>query len=534
MDSHSVSCSTWTVVQLKAWLRENAPFCPVSGTKAELSSKVESLMKTQQAAASSNAQEYLLVAPEPPRWENLPASDSCCWTSTVEDFPSVSSELTENYLKGFGGYSKNWATGCQLITDGHVSGLHCHSTTTSSVSHVKAKVKARMKSRFYNVFIILSRSDEKAQCVDSLLGGLCECEAGKSQSCIHVAATLIMLAHLTEDPSTSLPCLWRKPSSRSAQHATFAMELDLGKVDKVKNWSGQPPDPLLLMEMLQEADIETSWSKFQKIDETNLQKQSAAVNIPTLNNPVHILHSIAEGKGVSSLCVADLISALSADFQEIRLIEELTRGQSATELWHQARSLRLTASNFGLICRPRKGSIPPSVLSRVTGDCDISHVPAIRYGRQMEYRAIQQYKSRFPASQVSPCGFFIYKDMPFIGASPDGIILSEDGEGCLEVKCSYSHQHETIEDAASSGNFFLETTSEGIFLRRSHNYYFQVIGQMGVTGLKWSHFVVYTHKSLHVEKIRFDEECWQDMCVKLKDTYRDVFGPEFLKRLVNS
>ena len=69
------------------------------------------------------------------------------------------------------------------------------------------------------------------------------------------------------------------------------------------------------------------------------------------------------------------------------------------------------------------------------------------------------------------------------------------------------------EDACLQPDFCctLELQADGtvnIQLKRSHNYYSQVQGQMAITGRPWCHFVLYTKNELSIETILFDENFW--------------------------
>ena len=48
---------------------------------------------------------------------------------------------------------------------------------------------------------------------------------------------------------------------------------------------------------------------------------------------------------------------------------------------------------------------------------------------------------------VAPCGFFISKSHPFLGASPDGAVYDPSSLnqpfGFLEIKCPYKHKNVT-------------------------------------------------------------------------------------------
>lgn len=69
-------------------------------------------------------------------------------------------------------------------------------------------------------------------------------------------------------------------------------------------------------------------------------------------------------------------------------------------------------------------------------------------------------------------------------------------------------------------------------LKKTHGYYYQVQGQMGVTGKKWCNFVVWTCVGLNVQQIQFDELFWINMCLKLDKFYVEAFIPELYSRRV--
>ncbi|KAL4153878.1 hypothetical protein QTP88_001711 [Uroleucon formosanum] len=52
---------------------------------------------------------------------------------------------------------------------------------------------------------------------------------------------------------------------------------------------------------------------------------------------------------------------------EIKLIEKSTKLQSECELWHKERRIRLTASNFGTICKLRPATSRANTINYVNG-----------------------------------------------------------------------------------------------------------------------------------------------------------------------
>ena len=77
------------------------------------------------------------------------------------------------------------------------------------------------------------------------------------------------------------------------------------------------------------------------------------------------------------------------------------------------------------------------------------------------------------------CGLFISTDYPFIGASPDSLILCDCcGEGCVEVNCLYCKRNDTVDEASNSEpNFCIQSGSLSI----THPHDAQIQTQMNVS-----------------------------------------------------
>ena len=205
-------------------------------------------------------------------------------------------------------------------------------------------------------------------------------------------------------------------------------------------------------------------------------------------------------------------------------VESTTRGQSDNPAWFSTRKNRLTRSNFGVICKCKKAlSQEKCVRSTLLNQKDIAHLPAIQYGLSNESTAVGTYleymKYTHPVT-VLECGTVISPTMQWISSSPDRkVIDQEHGPGLLEVKCPFSLRHLKPEDACKEPGFFCELVDGSPLLKRSHNYYYQVQGQLGVCGLTWCDFVVYFPKGLIIERIEFDEMFWKSMVTTLTDFY---------------
>ena len=163
------------------------------------------------------------------------------------------------------------------------------------------------------------------------------------------------------------------------------------------------------------------------------------------------------------------------------------------------------------------------------------------WGQKYEKVAREQYlKSQRPRHanilEVTDGGIVINPKWPFIGASPGGIIDCYCcGKGVLEIKCPYSHRHESIEAAAGNDpNFCLKKDEDLFYLDHKHTYYYQVQTQMFVCNVEYCDFCVCTFSesidefSPYVERIFRDVEFWEDCVEKAKRFFTVCLLPKIL------
>ena len=87
---------------------------------------------------------------------------------------------------------------------------------------------------------------------------------------------------------------------------------------------------------------------------------------------------------------------------------------------------------------------------------------------------------------------YVDEEEYYLGASPDGLI---DRDGIVEIKCPYNSRQLTVNEAVKTGKIkFLECISGELHLKKSHNCYFQIQGQLRITGKMYCYFVVWTPK----------------------------------------
>ncbi|KAK2146137.1 hypothetical protein LSH36_629g00001 [Paralvinella palmiformis] len=114
--------------------------------------------------------------------------------------------------------------------------------------------------------------------------------------------------------------------------------------------------------------------------------------------------------------------------------------------------------------------------------------------------------------ELLPVGFVINPMGSYLGCSPDRPVYdrSHNEMGLLEVNC-------TIKESVS-GVAYLRLVGEGFQLQRSHQYYEQYMGQMGLTGFMWCDCVVWCENDSHCERLEYGPAVITRMLAKL-----DVF-----------
>ena len=211
---------------------------------------------------------------------------------------------------------------------------------------------------------------------------------------------------------------------------------------------------------------------------------------------------------------------------------------SPNSLWQQLRRARLTASRFGTIVKRRKNFeiLVESILYKPPPDT----ATGLQWGRSHEEIARQSYitskTEQFGESYlVQKTGIHISTINPWLAASPDGVIedpSEPEGRrhGILEIKCPYSARTMSPVVACHEINTFCCSSIDGQpLLKKTHNYYHQVQGQLAITQLPWCDFFVWTPHGTYVQRVERDDNLWQHKILpKLKMFYHEYLLPELV------
>ena len=224
----------------------------------------------------------------------------------------------------------------------------------------------------------------------------------------------------------------------------------------------------------------------------------------------------------------DLNSFFTDDIVIDNSLEQRTVLQGESAEWLQQHQFRLTASNFGKVhLRIQRPS--ESMLKSIFCPKDLSNVRAISHwkGKEKVARTIyaRKMQQQVLGFAIFDAGIFVQPKCPYLGTTPDGKVFDPSSSskfGLLEIKCPYSKRGDTLDQASSDPDFYIEKVGADFFLKKTHFYYAQVQGQLALTGLPWCDFCVYLSDSneMCVDRIHFNSDYWEnELLPKLKNFF---------------
>lgn len=155
--------------------------------------------------------------------------------------------------------------------------------------------------------------------------------------------------------------------------------------------------------------------------------------------------------------------------QAATLMEE-TRMQSASQSWHDARKLRLTASTAKRV--PKRSTTDPQKFLNEHLYPTFTGNTATQHGKENEINVITLMESR--GHTVERRGLVVHPDYPWLGASPDGIL---DSAQLLEIKCPFKSSM-SLAEFLGRPNGDIKSLGDGQYLicpKGKDGYYLQVI-----------------------------------------------------------
>ena len=404
----------------------------------------------------------------------------------------------------------------------------------------------RLRDTPHKVWVCVLKSDHTIKTAH------CSCMAGMSATCNHVAALLFRVEAavrygLTNPSCTAKSCEWLPNRQEVAPVKIKDVKLSRDKFGKrgkktrclvptpKKNYN---PLECTNVKPLNLTDIATALENHvpdsvlftavprPKIDFVRdiVSLHPVSSNIPSIDDVIFMSNSIENFNENLLINLTKL---------NISQIEILTRGQNTNECWYSYRKGVITASK-GHDVKVRMEKIRKNMgnnenlwqlFQKISGLVFVNpNIPALKYGREMEVNAVNKFKCILSEThknvKIVDCGLYLDEQFPYIGASPDRIILcSCCPKACLEVKCPFSINYTTPYDPSIKLPY-LTRKDDVIKLNRNHKYYTQCQMQLGVTGIKKSYFMVWTSHGYVIDEIFFDAEYWNNLKSLFADFYK--------------
>ncbi|XP_056008508.1 uncharacterized protein LOC130051168 [Ostrea edulis] len=378
----------------------------------------------------------------------------------------------------------------------------------------------------------------------------------EGEACNHISATLYALVDITEkkvdglNSATSAECKWVQPSKRklspkkaedlSFNKYDFKKNKDFGHHKSAKKDTSRSGSKLLDIDKIQFAEkLRRCNPNAAFLQTIPIQEDMHSSSLPNLQNvPFQYRDSVKLDSHLCQEKFEEYFQQMSISENDVKTIQQLTKGQRKSKHWIEARIGRVTSSNFGQICKMREttGSenVVKSIMNYNSFKSDATH-----WGNTHEAAARRMYlyraKKHHPSLHVEECGLLTNPSYPYLGTSPDGLLHCphcKESCGTLEIKCPYKYRTLSPSEAASQKDFFCELLDGKVTLKRNHNYYYQIQGQLAISGRKWCDFVVWTLIDHSVERIYYHDLFWNEVVIKLEKFYKYAVIPELFSSRV--
>ena len=184
-----------------------------------------------------------------------------------------------------------------------------------------------------------------------------------------------------------------------------------------------------------------------------------------------------------------------------------TRKQSLCSEWHKLRKIRMSSTKAHPV-KTRKRNFHSLayqlVNNKFRGNADTD------YGISMESEGREKY-AQVSKNRIIEVGLVVCPKLPWLCASPDGIIVTKGPDGndhykLLEVKSPSSRKGSELIDRQEGKSWlpYLEIKDGSVQLKQNHPYFTQVQVSMLVTNVKECDLVIHSSVDLVICKGKFD------------------------------
>lgn len=256
---------------------------------------------------------------------------------------------------------------------------------------------------------------------------------------------------------------------------------------------------------------------FRGISKTPIFQLFKPANIRAYSNDHDYLKISPENQFMKSAKLTEI------SLDDRRDIEIYTRGQNTNDRWFEERQRRLVSSNFHRICTATDRTNMAELAESLVKGKTVRQNEAMRHGQTYEKEAIHHYE-KANSVKVSSCGLYVSRNLPFLGASPDGIVSDKL---LVEVKCPFSAKNKPISPVTVP---YLKDENGILCLSRKHPYYYQIQGQLYCSERQSCDLIVYTLSNTLYTRVERDEDFISEMISKLELFNANFFRSAVLKQ----
>lgn len=294
----------------------------------------------------------------------------------------------------------------------------------NAVCFIKGRVtpEHRVRTKMYSVVASINEAEE------TILDVKCEDCAASQGGCKHSICLIMWLIKRTEEPSvTSVRCYWTQPKLSAA--------VTQDKCILAKEMGKRLPATTSLPNSLKKAAF---------LQECRKRKMQDSL-FSDYNNAVITLDSFRVFKLLLDYYTASSSQDELTDYTKLKIfvqnkltnevideIENQTRSQAHSQLWHILRQGRVTASK---IYECTKCNTDGALVKSILGGYKIPETKAIKRGKRLEKEVVNEIMKKMNI-EIIQCGFKLIT--PFVGASPDGLCVEHGFT--VEIKCPSSNK----------------------------------------------------------------------------------------------
>ena len=237
----------------------------------------------------------------------------------------------------------------------------------------------------------------------------------------------------------------------------------------------------------------------------------------------------------------EYISSITLTNDSCKRLEKDTVGHSESKLWVFSVARKINASNSHKVFIRKKNfeTLVPSFLDEEPKKV----LPSTKENTKHEkmyipiardlYENILKFNLNRNAD-VRETGCVIQPLLPWLVASPDGLISDrskpKENVGLVEIKCPKTKHSCTYDELLADESFYIGKCKEKLILKKEHSYgyYTQIQMAMGLAGVTYCDFVVYTLKCMIIIRVPFDQKYFFDLVDKLNQFYKTCLLPQIV------